>query len=440
MEFDVATQKLGRRMLQTVGIVTKPTIIYDIDLKGFGLKVLPPSDKNPDGSKSWIVEYRPGSGGRGVAKKRVVLGPVGSLSPEQARDAAKTMLANVRLGADPSASRAERRGAKTVSELANLYSAETDPVLKPRTVTTYRNYWDNHLLPLVGGLTASAVTRSDIMRAHRTIGEKAQVTANRSITMLNHFFSWAAGAGHVPRGHNPVEDIKRYKESLKERYLTADELARLGAAIRLAETDGIEWLPSNAINPKSKHAPKLPENRRSKISAQVAGAIRLLIFTGARLREVLNLEWTECDFDRGMLFLPDSKTGKKAVYVGAPAVAVLAGLHERAMTEIRAVSPKATKPLSRFVFPTEDGMRPRHDLNKPWRLIKRAADLHDLRLHDLRHTYASVGAGAGMGLPIIGKLLGHTNPKTTSRYAHLDADPLRRASNLIGASILNAMS
>ncbi|MBW6523268.1 site-specific integrase [Sphingomonas sp. RHCKR47] len=435
----MATQKLGRRLLATIGPVTKPCIIYDSDLKGFGIKLLPPSGKNPEGAKSWIVEYRPGAGGRGVAKRRVVLGAVGSLTPEQARDAAKTMLASVRLGADPSAARAEKRSAKTIAELASLYSAETDPVRKARTVQTYATYWNNHLLPALGSTIASAITKADLVRLHRSIGAEKQVTANRLLTLLAHFFSWAQDGGHVPKGFNPASAIERFKEAGKERFLTADELGRLGAALRLAETAGIPWAPTDLSNPNAKHATKQPEKRVTKISPQSAGAIRLLLFTGARLREVLHLEWKHVDLSRGMLFLPDSKTGKKVIVLGAPAIAILQSLHDLAVEDARPAKPGVTKPLSAYVFPTEDLKRPKHDLNKPWRLIVRGADLQGLRLHDLRHSYASIGAAASLGLPIIGKLLGHRATKTTERYAHLDADPLRRATDIICTSITAAM-
>ncbi len=435
----MATQKLGRKLLKELPPITKPTIYYDQDLKGFGLKLMPPSNKNPAGAKSWIVEYRPGNGGRSVAKKRIVLGSVGSLTPEQAREAAKTMLANVRLGADPSAMRAEKRGAKTIAELAPLYDAETNPLRKSRTIDTYSNYWRNHLLPAMGTMAAAAVTKADIVKLHRTTGAEKKITANRLVTLLAHFYEWAQDGNHVPKGHNPAKGVDRFKESGKERFLTPGELGRLGTALRQAETVGVPWAPANG-KPLSKHAPKQPENRLTKISPQAAGAIRLLIFTGARLREILHLEWANVDFSRTMLFLPDSKSGKKPIVLGGPAVAVLKDLEELALAEARKIDPNARKPLSRYVFPTADPTKPKPDIQRPWALIQRAADLPGLRLHDLRHSFASFGAGSGLGLPIIGKLLGHGDVKTTAKYAHLDVDPLRRANDVIGDAISSAMN
>jgi integrase len=173
--------------------------------------------------------------------------------------------------------------------------------------------------------------------------------------------------------------------------------------------------------PTAKHVPE--SDRQTVISPFAGAAIRLLLFTGCRLREVLDLRWSEVDFERGMLHLTDSKTGKKSVILNAPALAVLAALPR----------------LGDYVIAGDSPTRPRSDLKRPWNLVTRRARLSGLRLHDLRHSFASIGAGASLGLPVIGKLLGHASPSTTARYAHLDADPLRRASNAIGATIAAAL-
>jgi integrase len=178
--------------------------------------------------------------------------------------------------------------------------------------------------------------------------------------------------------------------------------------------------------PTAKHAPK-EANRRTVIDPFAAAAIRLLILTGARLREILKLEWQHVDLERGLLLLPDSKTGAKSIILNAPALAVLAGL-KRVGSHVIAGQTAGTA-----------GEKPRADLNRPWRSIAKRAGLPGLRIHDLRHTHASFGAGAGLGLPIIGKLLGHARASTTQRYAHLDTDPLRRASDHIGARLAAAL-
>jgi integrase len=206
--------------------------------------------------------------------------------------------------------------------------------------------------------------------------------------------------------------------------LTADELMRLGDAIREAETIGLPYEIDK--RKKAKHAPK-EANRRTKIGPHAAAAVRLLILTGARLREILHLKWGHVDLERGLLLLPDSKTGKKAIVLNAPARDLLANL------------PRVGEYVIAGQAAGTDEDKPRADLNRPWRAIVKRAALTGLRIHDLRHTHASVGAGLGLGLPIIGKLLGHTQPSTTARYAHLDADPLRRASDHIGSRLAAAM-
>jgi integrase len=217
---------------------------------------------------------------------------------------------------------------------------------------------------------------------------------------------------------NPTSGIEKFREQVRERFLSESELLRLGEAIREAETVGIPWIKQS----KSKHAPKL-ENRTTNIGPHAAAALRLLIFTGARLREILDLRWDYVDLQRGLLFLPDSKTGKKTIVLGAAALAVLENLPR----------------VGKFVIAGTDNDKPRADLQRPWALVSERADLAGLRLHDLRHSFASVGAGSGFGLPVIGKLLGHSNSKTTERYAHLAADPLRRASDVISGAIAKAM-
>jgi len=432
----MATIKLGRRALSNVGEVSKPTVLYDSDLKGFGLRIMPPSGRNPKGARTWIVEYRPGAGGRGVAKKRVSLGSTEALSPEQARDAAKTMLATVRLGADPNAQRAEERAAKSLKELRALYAEDVDPVRKPRTVELYRGYWDGHILPVLGNMAARKISKQDVTKLHRAIGSKHKATANRVVTLLAHFFGWASEAGYTPKDHHPCEGIERFAEAGRERFLSHEELGRLGSALRLAESRGIPWEREQTA-PLSKHAPKTVEHRLTRIDQDAADAIRLLLFTGARLREILHLQWAHFDRQRMLLLLPDSKTGRKPIILGKHAAETLDSLWQRATHPDGAPPLKA--PPSRFVFPGRDLKTPKADLKRPWAMVTRAARLDGLRLHDLRHSFASVGAAADLGLPVIGRLLGHSTPQTTARYAHLAATPLRNATDIISNALAAAM-
>jgi integrase len=233
-------------------------------------------------------------------------------------------------------------------------------------------------------------------------------------------YAFAGRCGIVTEGTNPARGIDKFKEGRRERFLTGEELERLGSAIREAETSGIPWTVDET-KATAKHAPKT--KRSTKIASSAAAALRLLLFTGCRLREILHLRWEHVDFERGCLFLPDSKSGRKTVILNAPALAVL--------NEMERIGP--------YVVPGDVPEQPRYDLKRPWDALTKRAGLIGVRLHDLRHTYASFGAGGGLGLPIIGRLLGHAQPVTTARYAHLDNDPLRRASEAIAGQIAAAL-
>ena len=228
-------------------------------------------------------------------------------------------------------------------------------------------------------------------------------------------YSFAAKKGLVPKGFNPTRRIEKIREQSCELCLTIEELQRLGNALCEAETCGIPW-QIDSCNPSSKHTPKLPNDQREELDPYAVAAIRFLLFTGARLREILHLRWEQIDLDRGLLFLVDSKIGRKTSVLNAAAIAVIVNV----------------APISRitsrtgFLIQSSVSDQPRADLKRPWRAIQRHAGLTGVRLHDLRHTFASIGAGASLGLPIVGRLLGHAQPQTIARYAHLDAQPLRR--------------
>jgi integrase len=406
--------KIGRRSLSTLPSVTRPTVFYDTDLTGFGLKA------SATGALSYVVEYRPGAGGRRVSKRRMVIGTPKNLTPEEARNQASGILARARLGEDPGADRSKARKADDVSDLLRSFMDEHVRIKrKARTAKLFQGYIDNHIDPALGRRKAPDLSRSEVERLHRAIGKTNPVTANRVLALIAAAYAYGGRSGHVPEQMvNPARGIEKFREQIRERFLTEKELLRLGEAIREAETVGIAWTKPSS----SKHARKV-ENRVTNIGPHAAAALRLLIFTGARLREILDLRWEYVDLQRGLLFLPDSKTGKKTIVLGSPALAVLANLPR----------------VGSFVIAGNEDEKPRADLKKPWDLVSTRASLSGLRLHDLRHSFASVGAGSGLGLPVIGKLLGHSNSKTTERYAHLATDPLRRASDAIATTIARAM-
>jgi len=387
--------------------------LWDLDLKGFGLRV------EPSGAKSFIVRYRAGGGGRAAPKRFVSLGRYGVLTPDEARKQARTVLAAAASGSDPAGDRAKHRSAPTLAELATAFMEEhVNKKRKAKTAENYQHVISRYLIPELGRRKAQDISPSDLARLHGRLSDRPSM-ANRVIAVASSMFSWGPTYGFVPRGFNPAADLEKYEEKPRERYLNTVELERLGAALRLAESEGLPW---NVNQQKaSKHLPK--GNRCTVLCPHVVAAVRLLLFTGCRLREILHLRWEEVDLERGMLHLPDSKSGKKAVILNAPALAILDTLPR----------------TGEFVIAGEAPDRPRSDLNKPWNAIRRAAGLDGLRIHDLRHSFASVGACGGLGLPIVGKLLGHRNAATTERYAHLDADPLRQASERIAKRIEMAL-
>lgn len=385
------SDRLGKRAVDALQPKDKPYIAYDRDLAGFGLRVM------PSGVKSWVAEYRPDGGGRGVAKKRVTLGKVGALTPDQARRAASELLARVTLGADPAAEKADRRDAPTVGGLIDAFIAEhVEGKLKPASAISAKAGLER-LRAAHGALKAEALARAQLALLHSSM-RTTPYQANRHLAAWRKMYAWAETRGLVPEGFNPARKIQPFREQSRERYLSTDELARLGDALRLCEQEGVD--------------------------PGAVAAVRLLILTGGRLQEILRAKWSQID-ERGVLWLADSKTGKKPVYLSAAAQAVLAGL------------PRISG--NPYVIAGARAEQPRADLNKPWARVKRVAGLDGVRLHDLRHSFASVGAGASLGLPIIGKLLGHSQAATTQRYAHVGADPLRRAADTIGATIAAAM-
>lgn len=413
--------KLTKKVVEAASPGDRLLIIFDSDVRGFGLIV------RPTGSKTYIYEYRPHPGGRTTPKKRITLGDIGKFpSPDDARKEAKKLAARVVRGEDPANERQAKRAVPTFAEFVTRYlSEEAGSKLKPRTAANYELYFRRHVTPKIGTIKLDDVTKGALVRLHLAIGETKPITANRVLEAVAALFKYAGAVGAVLDGFNPAKGIKAFREQGRERFLSDDELQRLGAAIRAAETGGIEKRYDDTPGDKAKHVPKSEKARRVVLDPHAAAALRLLLLTGARLREVLHLRWEHVDFERGLLHLPDSKTGRRTVVLNSPAQEVLTNLPH----------------LGSYVVPSyTKSDKPRADLNRPWRLVARVAGLEGVRLHDLRHTNASIGAGLGLSLPIIGGLLGHASPATTNKYAHLANDPLKRGAEAIGSKIGRALA
>ena len=410
--------QISKRLLNGIKPDAQEYFIWDSTLLGFGVRV------RPSGSSSYVVKYRAGSG-RKAPTRRLTIGKVGVITPEEARLLAKKTLGSVAHGNDPAEQRSLDRKTLSLEEAGDRFLAEfIDQKRSPKTASSYRDVLVRLVYPALRSRQLTKVTTSEIRILHAKMA-KAPYQANRMLATLSSLYSYAQKHDLAPKEFNPCRGIEHYREMGRERFLTMTELGALGEALREAETVG---LPPSIDHGKrqDKHSPK-EEVRLTVIGEHAAAAIRLLILTGARLREILHLRWNEVDLERGLLFLPQSKTGKKTITLNAPAVSILEGLTK---TGVYVIASPST---------SSDREKPRSDLKRPWGAIIRRAGLWGVRIHDLRHTHASIGAGAGLGLPIIGKLLGHTEATTTSRYAHLDANPLRQASELIAANIAAAM-
>jgi integrase len=409
----MTSQRISKRTIATLESSEREFTVWDDTVTGFGVRV------RPSGARSYVVVYRAGPG-RGAPVRRFTIAEVGKITPERARARAKVILAEVAHGRDPANQKTAERGTPTVDEVADRFLA--DHVRAKRKLGTaefYRDILDRIVKPALGTTKADKLTRTQVGKLHSSLAD-TPFQANRVLAVLGSMYSFAGRAGIVPESTNPARGIDRFKESRRERFLMGEELERLGSAIREAETVGIPWTIDES-KPNARHVPRT--KRSTRIATSAAAAIRLLLFTGCRLREILYLRWEHVDFERSCLFLPDSKTGRKTVILSAPALSVLNRLER----------------LGPYVIPGDNPEQPRHDLKRPWAAITNRAGLTGVRLHDLRHTYASFGASGGLGLPIIGRLLGHVQVATTARYAHLDNDPLRRASDAIANRIATAL-
>lgn len=384
--------RITKRAVDAAHPALKDTYLWDDELSGFGLKV------TPTGRKVYLVQYR--VGGRKGRTRRVTIGQHGELTPTAARFEAKQLLGEVALGRDPASNRDKSNADKSLAAVLDQFM--TEHVKSKRKASTAREYQriaKLYVVPRLGRRPISDIKRQDIAKLHHELGSKPY-QANRTLALLSKFFNWAEKHGLRPDGSNPCRHIEKYRESRRERFLSEAELARLGDALRAAESD-------------------------KSATPWAIAAIRLLTFTGARLNEILTLEWEHVNEDHGLLMLPDSKTGKKAIRLNAPARKVLEGVPRLEGNPFVICGERATRHLV--------------NLEKPWRRIRKAAKLNDVRLHDLRHSFASVAASGGHSLVVIGKMLGHSQPATTARYAHLADDPVKAASDAVGARIAAAM-
>jgi integrase len=374
--------KISKRTVEALEPQERDVDHYDDDLKGFGVRV------RPSGRKTYFVMMR-----HKCVMRRFTIGSHGTVTAELARLKAKQIISDLAIDKNPTEVEDAVRNSVTVRSLGDRFIDEYVPChLKPSTQGEYKRCVDIFINPEIGTMKLVSVERTDIAKIHHQL-RHIPYQANRVLGVLSIMFNLAESWGLRPLYSNPCRGVKKFKEKKRERFLNRDELRRLGEALRIEE----EFAPS------------------------AVACIRLLLLTGCRLGEIQTLKWSYLDLETCLAFLPDSKTGRKTLYLGSVAVKLL-----------KTIPRRRDNP---YVIAGDIEGQYLTDMQKPWRRIRKFADLMDVRIHDLRHTFASSGVALGQGLPIIGRLLGHTQPQTTARYAHLAATPALEVADKISENL-----
>lgn len=367
--------KLTKRSVEGFEVRDTSYFKWDTEIKGFGCRIM------PSGTKTYQVQYR--KGGR---TRRASIGRHGNITADQARNRAKEIMGELSKGANPVEEIAQHRRSPNVSALCERFFEEhAMERCKPTTQGEYRRAIDLFINPAIGSFNIVDVERKDIAELHHKFRHKPY-QANRTLGVLSKMFNLAEVWGLRPDGSNPCRHVPKYKEQKRERFLSQNELQRLGQALSDSLADGTETI-------------------------HVIAAFRLLLLTGCRLGEIQTLRWDYITVS-GME-LPDTKTGARRIPLPQAARAVLSALPREAGNP--------------YVIAGSVEGKYATDLQKPWRRIRKRAGLEDVRIHDLRHTYASNAVSSGMPIQMVGRLLGHSQIQTTMRYAHLADDPVRRA-------------
>ncbi len=394
--------------------------VWDNDLAGFGLRV------EPTGVKTFIAKYRANGGGRSATQRVVTIGRFGALTADQARKQAKAILGGAAAGSDPAAEIQAKRREMKISVLIDLYEKEGCVVqrgkrqgepMKARTKDYTLARLRHHVLPLLGHRRASEINAGDIERfvadvaAGKTardekIGPRRRIivrggagAARKVVRDLSAVFSFAARSEIVQRNACETAAVRK-TDNQNERFLTLDEVTCPGAAL--------DELEAEAVN------------------AKAVNIARLWALTGCRRDEIAGLTWQEIDLDNGLLRFSDSKSGRSIRPLGAAAVALLSSIDR--------------KNGSDFVFPGERGDGYYQGTKTVWSKAIIKAGLPGVTPHTLRHTMGSTAISTGEALALTGAILGHSNPRSTAIYAHVQNDPSRRAANRVSKQIAAALA
>ena len=372
----MATLRLDQRRVDALKPRKSAYDVRDRELRGFGVRVL------PSGARRYFIHSQ--HNGRRFWK---IVGQAGDIDPDEARSRARTLLAAIRNGSgDETAAPADIAFETVAEEVFRRYARNW----KPSTLAVNRGYYKNQILPWFEGRPIAEIAASDVKRWFASLHE-TPVAADRSAPVLSVIMSQAEVYGYRPEGTNPCAGIKRYRRQGRERYLSTADMRRLGEVLTRHEAD----------------------------NAQAVAIVRLLLLTGCRKGEIVSLKWR--DYREGNLFLPDSKVGPRTVWLSSAARTVLDGLPRTAT----------------WIFPSRrtNGFVRAETLGKFWHRGRAEAGLSDVRLHDCRHTYASMAIAQGETVLTIGRLLGHRDPATTLKYTHLSDAMVREAADIVGAAL-----
>jgi len=379
------TERFNKVLVDSLQPSEKPYTVWDPDMPGFGIRVW------TSGTKVFTFKYT-----KCAEQHWITLGRYGVLTVDQARKKAQKIRLQILEGEDPHKKLAEQRNAPTVNELAQRFMEEhVQTKTKATTQRQYKEAVTRFIAPQLGKRLVRDLEPDDIAKLHHAL-RATPYQANRVLAVLSKMLKMAELWGYRPQASNPCYYIQKYKEHSRERYLTAAELRRLAGV--LAEVE---------------------ETKEQSLFA--VAAIRLLMFTGARLNEILRLRWDEVDLESGILRLKDSKTGAKAIFLNKPAVEVLEALPQLLDNPYVIAGDKEGAYLV--------------NLEKPWDAIRELAKIEGVRIHDLRHTFASYAVQGGMSLEMIGALLGHSQASTTKRYAHLATSQHRDNSEKVAKAL-----
>jgi integrase len=403
------TKRLTKRIVEAAPAGKTDRFLWDSELQGFGVRVW------PSGRKTFVAKYRFG-GGRTGTTRRLTIGAYGSLTVHEARTLARKALASVAHGEDPAGTRQAKRREMTVSQLIDLYAEKGTDHLKERNRRFMLARLNHHVVPLLGRKKISDVRVPDVEQFMRDVrdgktakdektGSRARVmvrggpgAAVKGVRDLSAVFTFAVRQELVPA--NPCTPVKKPADRKRTRFLSVDEVKRLGAALDTMQSDG--------ANPKA------------------IAIMRLWALTGCRRDEIAGLKWAEIDFERACLRLEDTKTGRSVRPLAGAAIALLK------------TQPQADK--ATYVFPSDDDANIYYQGTKRfWVKVVAHAGLPGVTPHTLRHTIGSAAVSSGETLAMTGALLGHADARSTSIYAHMQQDPARRAADRVVGPIAAAL-